>query len=982
MFSELIEMIQEFFKRLFSSRLFALSIIFTLMFCGLVIKLFHMQILNGEDYLNSYMQKTVRNVTTPGTRGNIYDCNGNVLAYNDLAYSVTIQDIGAYPKAADRNAMLYRLVKILERRGETVEGKFELAIDRDGDMVFTSSSESAKNRFLLNFYGKSSLDQLNDPKGLYPANITPREAFEKKKRDYGLDQMKDEKGNALVLSDQTTLDIINIIFTMKLTEYQKYETTTVASGISRETMAEINENVGNLKGVDVAQSSVRRYEDSLYFAPIIGYTGKVQEDQLADLNGQWRQSDEAQGLPGDADDKYDLNDVVGRTGIEKSMELELQGEKGFTKMYVDNMGRPREIIQQKDPQAGDDIYLTIDKNLTIGIYNLIERQLAGILLAQMTNQDLDPTIKVDASKRKIPVKDAYYQLINNNVLSLPKMAQEDAAPIEKEIYGIYQSSKNQILANIRSQLMSAHPQSMSQLPEDMKTYMNYIYQYLDRTDGIIQSDKIDKNSDSYKAWTAGTISLREYLYSGISDNWVDTTKLQVDSKYSDADDIFAQLVDYIINTLENDNKFTKRMFRYLVNDQTITGRQLCLALFAQGVLKDDPDEIASLTVGGEDYAYQFLRSKISSLEITPAQLALDPCTAGVVVTDVHTGEVKALVTYPSYDNNRMSGSVDAAYFAQLNDDLSKPLYNNATQARKAPGSTFKPITAVAALETGVLGLTETINCTGIYEEVPQPIKCWIWPGRHGPQTIEEGIQNSCNYFFAELAHRMCYTEDGVYSTEQGLKTIRKYASMFGLDHTSGVEIPENEPQMSDTDPERSAMGQGTHQYTNVHLSRYVAAIANRGTVFELSLLDKRTDSDGNLIKDYTPVIHAQIGRHETANGPEGIADSTWDAVQTGMRRVITDSSAKKIFADLPVAVAGKTGTAQEDQSRANHGFFISFAPYEHPDICVTVNIPYGYAGTNAAILGKKVYEYYYGETTLEQIMNSGALGVSNVTIND
>ncbi len=86
---------------------------------------------------------------------------------------------------------------------------------------------------------------------------------------------------------------------------------------------------------------------------------------------------------------------------------------------------------------------------------------------------------------------------------------------------------------------------------------------------------------------------------------------------------------------------------------------------------------------------------------------------------------------------------------------------------------------------------------------------------------------------------MSMKPDGTYSPDQGLTTIREYASMFGLDHTSGVEIPENDPQLSDTDPERSAMGQGTHQFTNVQLSRYVAALANRGTVFELSLLDKR-----------------------------------------------------------------------------------------------------------------------------------------------
>ena len=126
MFDELLEIVREFFKKLFSSRLFALSVMFTLMFAGLVGKLFRMQILDGSDYQEKYMQKTERSVDTPGTRGKIYDCNGFELAYNKLAYSVVIQDTGDYPKTADRNQMLYRLVTILERRGEKVEGKLEI----------------------------------------------------------------------------------------------------------------------------------------------------------------------------------------------------------------------------------------------------------------------------------------------------------------------------------------------------------------------------------------------------------------------------------------------------------------------------------------------------------------------------------------------------------------------------------------------------------------------------------------------------------------------------------------------------------------------------------------------------------------------------------------------------------------------------------------------------------------------------------------
>ena len=974
MFDELLEIIKDFFKKLFGSRLFALSVIFTLMFAGLVGKLFQMQILDGREYQETYMQRTEKSVTTPGTRGNIYDCNGNMLAYNDLAYSVIIQDTGDYPKTADRNQMLYRLVSILERRGETVEGKFEIALDQNGGLYYTSSSDAARTRFFLNFYGQSASSSLNDPKGRYPTNITAREAFEHKKTEYRLDEMRDDKGNPLMLPDNIALDMINIIFTMKLTEYQKYETTTVSSGISNETMMEISENAAVLKGVSVEQSYVRKYADSVYFAPIIGYTGKVQEDQLSDLNDQWRQSEEAAGLPADAPDKYDLNDIVGRTGIEKSLELELQGGKGYSRMYVDNMGRPREIIEKTDATAGGDVYLTIDHDLQIAIYKLIEQQLAGIISYHLQYDDLDPNKTYDSSKKPIPVKDAYYQLINNNVLSLTDMSLEGASDIEKQIYSKYETSQEQILTAIRNELLSSHAVTMNDLPKDMSTYMTYIYTFLaDPAVGIVQRDKIDQSSPEYQAWRDGTISLRDYIYSGIASSWVDTTRLDViTSKYSDADDIFSQLVDYIIDSLRGDNKFTKRMFRYLINDDVITGRELCLALYSQGVLDYDAQAIAALQVGDSGYAYQFIKEKISNLDLTPAQLALDPCTAGVVVTDVRTGKVRALVTYPSYDNNLMSGSVDAVYFSQLQDDMSKPLYNNATQALKAPGSTFKPITAVAALEEGVIGLQDTIECTGIYDQVSNPIKCWIWPGRHNSETIEEGIQNSCNYFFAELAHRLCIKPDGTYSPEQGLDTLRRYATMFGLDHTSGVEIPENEPQISKDDPERSAMGQGTHSYTNVQLSRYVAAIANRGTVFELSLLDKLTDSDGNLIKDYAPDVSSHVEA----------ADTTWNAVQNGMRRVITDSSAKKIFSDLPVEVAGKTGTAQEDKTRSNHAFFVSFAPYSHPEIALTVNIPYGYAGTNAATLGKEVYEYYYGYTTLDQILDSGALGVSNVNIGD
>lgn len=959
MFRDLFEVAQEGIKKLISSRLAALAVIFTCMFFALVGKLFNLQIVHGEAALNNYISKTLKTVYTPGSRGNILDRNGNVLAYNELAYSVTIQDIGAYPKNADKNRMILQLVRILEKHEETVEGKFEVTLDAGGEMAYTATSEAAKKRFLRDYYGITSVDKLDDSAGKYPSDITPREVFNKSKKEYGIDEMKDEKGNPIILSDEEALKLVNIRYTLKLIDYQKYRTITVASHVSEETVADIAEHMSDLQGVDIEESTVRMYNNSIYFASILGYTGKVQEDQLDDLKK--------------INDDYELSDIVGRIGVESSMEYELQGKKGVKNMYVDNKGRVLKVEDDAiEPVAGNDVYLSIDQDLQIGIYNLLEQQLAGVLTKHLVNRDVTEAENKDSSKKLIPIKDAYFQLINNNVLSLNRMAAEDASEIEQRINSKFLSSREQILIDIRSQLNSETAVPMSALPEDMKAYMQYIYTYLSSDSvGIIMKSKIDSTSPAAIAWKAESISLRDYIYAGIANNWIDTTKLNIKSKYSNADDSFQALVDYAMENLSSDNNFSKKIYRYLINQDVVTGKELCLALYAQGVLEYDEQQVALLNANGENYAFTFLIEKISNIEITPAQLALDPCTAGCTVTDVNTGEVLALVTYPSYDNNLLSGTVDAAYYNKLNNDLSLPLYNNATQVLKAPGSTFKPITAIAAVEEGILTTDTIIECTGSYDEVFPAIKCWIHPGRHGNLNMEGGIQNSCNYYFSETAHRLSTDESGTYSTERGVDVLRKYASMFGLDHTSGVEISENEPSLTTEDPERSAMGQGTNSYTNVQLARYVTALANRGDVYELSLIDKITDASGTLIRDNSPVISNHVELEE----------STWNVVQNGMRGVVASGSAKDIFKDLEVDIAGKTGTAQEN-TRANHGFFISYGPYNSPEISVTVNIPYGYTASNAATVVKNVYRLYYGYTDLDYILNTGALDVSNVVIRD
>ena len=959
MLSDFLDFLAELKDKFVSSRVMILGIVFAAMFAVLVCKLYSLQILHGGEYQEEYIEMTERSVATPAARGRIYDRNGNLLAYNAISNDVVIQDNGYYATTNDKNLMFYRLVQLLEKSGEEIVGEFKVKINENGKYVFSTGSNSARKGFLRDIYGLKSIDELDDEAGKYPSSISAEEIVLRQEKNYKLDELKDENENLIKLTDREKLDIINIRYTMSLTSYIKYQETTVAKDVSESTKIKLFEEQSNIIGVDVKETTRRQYNDAVYFSSIIGYTGKVQEDQLAAL----QQNDKT----------YTLNDTVGRIGIEQTMEQELHGIKGEKSMYVDNVGHIKEIISEIDAQAGNDVYLTIDRDLQIATYHLVERQLAGVLVSKIVNEDNPNENVADATSIMIPIKDVYYQLINNNILDLDKFASPLADSNERHIYEEYETYHEKIMANLRKELTGENPTPLNELDEDMNQYMVYIYNKLSSEDVIVK-DAIDQSTDYYLGWKNDTITMKDFLYAGISDNWLDSSMIDVKSKYSDADDIFYALIDYIEETLSSDRDFTKLNYKYMIKKEIITGRELCMALYSQGALEDtfDHQGYDGLSSHGEDYAFSFIIDKISNIELTPAQLALDPCTAGCVVTDVNTGDVLALVSYPGYDNNLLTDNMDVEYYNSLLNDQSLPLYNNATQAKKAPGSTFKPITAVAALEEGAIDEYGTVTCTGIYDAISPPIRCWIYPAEHGELDVVGGIANSCNYFFNEMGHRLATTADGNYDTEKGLNTIAKYATYFGLDHKSGVEITETEPSISTISPEQSAMGQGSHSYTNVQLSRYVSAIANRGTVYELTLLDKETDSNGNLVTQYSPRVTAQLP----------FDDRTWDLVQEGMHKVTTEGSARNIFNDIEYSFAGKTGTAQETKSRGNHAFFISFAPYDDPTVAVTVNIPYGYSSTNAALVAKNVYNYYFGYTSFDEAVNGGALTTSGVTIGD
>ena len=955
MLREIWELIKEILGRIFSSRLFALAIVFTALFSVLVVQLFQLQILHGNEYLEQYQERILAESTTAGTRGNIYDRDGKLLAYNALQYNITITDTDSFDTTDSginsRNRMLKKLAEIVEKYQYTIKGQYKIVMDTDGNFSFTTSSEAEKRRFIAQAYGRNEED-LSESTFSQDAEAV----FNYSKKRYHFDQMKDDNGDPIIPSNSTILDMINILYTMRLTAYQKYLSTTIVENISAECMAEIEECRGELPGVEVASVSVRKYNYAPYLSHIVGYTGQVREDQLKELQK--------------TDESYAANDIVGVWGLEKSEESVLKGQKGHRTMYLNSVGSIIEVVSETEAKSGNDIYTTISADDQIAIYHLLEQELAGILVSKITENDDVDTENVKQSQIMIPLKDAYFQLINNNVLDRSHFSSSDAGTAEKQISALFASNRETKLSEIRSMLENGSG-SLKELPQDMQAFVVYIYDYLtSKSSGIIDTENQSyRESEAYTAWKNDSISLHDFILTGISESWLDTSRLELDTEYSDVGSIYALFIDKLLTQLSADQDFEKILYKYAIADKTIPGYLLLMALFEQGVLQPDSAAYQQLSTGDAHYAYTFLIDKIRRIELTPAQMALDPCNGSVTVTDVKTGKVKALVTYPGFDNNRIS---DPDYLKKCNEDLSLPLLNCATQTQLAPGSTFKPITSVAALEEGVITTDTIIDCTGKYEEVSPAIRCWIWPSAHGEENIVDGIMNSCNFFFADLGHRLSMDADGSYDQETGLERIKKYASLFGLDEKSGVEIDEAEPRISDSDPERSAMGQGTHAYNNVQLSRYITAVANGGTLYKLSILDKVTDADGNVVETIEPEVERKLE----------FSQVTWNAVHTGLRKVITEGVAKRVFAGQDITVAGKTGTAQEREDRGNHAVFVSYAPAEDPEISVTVNISYGYSSGNAASLANQVYNYCFGKTTLDQILSQDASYVTAVNVSD
>jgi penicillin-binding protein 2 len=949
----LLDVFLDYFKKLAKSRLFPVTLIYLVLFGVIINRLFVLQIVEGPEITVASELKYAKQRDVKSTRGNIYDRNGVLLATNKLSYSVVMEGV-SITSNKEYNAIIDRLVKLIESSGDTLDTEFYITINEKGEFEFTVKGK-ALTRFLENAYAYVLVDdELTEEQ----KNSTPQEVF---------DFLKHGTGNAVApmfsisddYSDEEALKIMSVRYALFI-NYPKYLQVTVASGVSDKTVAAIKENNSDLRGVDIQQQASRVYEDSLYFSHLLGYTGLISSDEL-------EAKELAEKENKDEENTYNSTDMIGKSGLEQVYEQYLSGKKGTETVTVNSNGRVTEIEQTEDPIAGNDLYLTIDSILQKNVYLLLEKEITNILLSSIVPTMSYGSKGESASEITIPIYEVYNALINNNIIDVNEFDSADASTLEKSTKTKYETALRDIDRKYND-MLALDNITTNDKAGDMEDFLDYFYSVL-VSNHILLKSSIPENDTTYQSYLGNNISLSAFLQSALANNWIDLSILGIGDEYYSAEELYQKLIDYTKGILKEDNKFQKMIYRNLIFSYKLSGNEICLLLFDQDVLEYNESEINNLR-NGNISSYKFITDKIKDLKITPGMLALEPCSGSVVITDVKTGDVLAMVTYPSYDNNLFANKIDSNYYNQLLKDNSYPLLNRAISTRTAPGSTFKMITAVAALEEGVTTPSEKIVDLGQFTKINPAPKCHIYPGSHGAVDIVDALKVSCNYFFFEMGWRLSIDNNGKYDSNLGLTKLQEYATQFGLDETSGLELSELNPQISTQDAVRSSIGQGSNNYTPAQLSKYITTLANRGTCYNLTLLDKIEDKDGTVILDNSATVD-----HDLTD----VRESTWDTVWDGMYAVtnVNGGSVYTDYSNFDVKIAGKTGTAQISKSHANNALFVSFAPYESPKISVTTVIPNGYTSHNAAALTKNIYSLYFKKADANTLLNGNTDGNSS-----
>ncbi|MDE5933588.1 MAG: peptidase, partial [Lachnospiraceae bacterium] len=433
------------------ARLFLLQGVLVLIFAVLLHRLWELQIVNGPKYAEEFELKTTRIIKDGSLRGNIYDRNGEVLAYNKLVYTVTMVDNVDYPSGRERqlglNGMIYKVLKKLEENGEQLNNELKIMVGPDGGYEYTVTGK-ALERFKADIFGEADPADMSEEQSGMSADEMVRflagndrfALYGEGKKTYTAEELQ-EHGLPASYTQEEVLAIVGIRYMLSLNAWRKYVPVTLAGDVSEKTVAYIKENNECLSGIDIGQEWERVYDGGEAFSHILGYVGKISAEEL-------------EAYEGSAKD-YTVDSIVGKTGIEQYLEEELQGVDGERHIIVNNVGKVvGEETIVREAVSGRDVYLSIDKNLQIDVYHILEQKLADIIAANLINvKEFDKSGLADTTEIRIPIYDVYIALFENQVIRTEDFYRSNATELEQSIAEAWEREQEEVIEALKKELL-------------------------------------------------------------------------------------------------------------------------------------------------------------------------------------------------------------------------------------------------------------------------------------------------------------------------------------------------------------------------------------------------------------------------------------------------------------------------------------------------------------------------------------------------
>ena len=365
--------------------------------------------------------------------------------------------------------------------------------------------------------------------------------------------------------------------------------------------------------------------------------------------------------------------------------------------------------------------------------------------------------------------------------------------------------------------------------------------------------------------------------------------------------------------------------------------------------------------------------------------AYDAKAGACVVMNVNNGEILAMASYPDYNPEDFVGGISQEAWNNYANNTAKPLVNKAIQNSYSPGSTFKMVTAIAGLESGVINLNTKINDTGVYTKYRdyQP-RCWYYTDYHvghGYLNVSGAIEKSCNYFFYDTADKM------------GIDNLVRFAKYFGLGSKTGIELQSetsgvlanketkeklhpNEPSWLAANTLQAAIGQSDNEFTPIQMARYISMLANGGNKINPTIIKTIRNPDGSETsrEEINKFVNNKLKIEDDNSEDIQINQDYLKAILQGMQSVTSDTggTAYVRFKDFNISVGGKTGSAEAPNNQV-HAWFVGFAPFDNPEIAVVILVENGGHGAYTAEAARDVMAEYFGMNTQSVEENMSAI---------